>query len=98
MAYKIIIEQNAQKDIDDAFEYYKSVTEDIKVLIHLLDDIEQAYHALSINPFFQIRSKHYRALPLKKYPYLVFFEILEKEQLVKILALFNTNQDSQKWI
>lgn len=66
MAFKLIVEPQAQKDIDKAFNYYKSVTDDINVLINLYNEIENAYISLKTNPFFQIRSKHYRALPIKK--------------------------------
>lgn len=97
MAFKLIVEPQAQKDINKAFDYYKSVTDDINVLINLYDEIENAYIALKTNPFFQIRSKHYRALPLKKYPYLLFFEVLEKERIVKVLSFFNTPQGHNKW-
>jgi mRNA-degrading endonuclease RelE of RelBE toxin-antitoxin system len=98
MAFKLIIEPEAQKEIDKAFDYYKSVSDDMNVLINLYDEIENAYVTLKTNPFFQIRSKHYRALPLKKYPYLIFFEVLEKERIVKVLSFFNTPQDHKKWI
>ena len=90
MAYNVIVEPEAQQDIDDAIEYYSNVTNDTKVLVNLLNEIENAYSALSINPFYEVRSKHYRALPLKKYPYLMFFEVLEKHKTVKVIALFNT--------
>jgi hypothetical protein len=97
MAYKVVVESGAQADIDKAFEYYISVTDNDKVLINLWNDIEHSYSALKINPFYQIRCKHYRALPLKNFPYLLFFEVLEKQRIVKVLALFNTQQDSKKY-
>lgn len=98
MAYKLVVEPEAQKEIDKAFDYFISVTDDINVISNLYNDIENAYNALKANPFFQIRSKHYRALPLKKFPYLIFFEVYEKERIVKILSFFNTPQDHKKWI
>jgi addiction module RelE/StbE family toxin len=98
MSYKVVVEPEAQKEIDNAFDYYSKATNDINVLINLLSDIEQAYTALKTNPFFQIRSKHYRALPLKKYPYLIFFEVHEEERVVKIISFFNTPQDHKKWV
>jgi len=98
MAFKLIVEPEAQKEIDKAFDYYKSVSDDMNVLINLYDEIENAYSTLKTNPFFQIRSKHYRPLHLKKYPYLLFFEVLEKERVVKVLSFFNTPQDHKKWI
>ncbi len=51
MAYKVVVEPDVQNDIDNAIEYYKRVTEDNKVLINLLHEIEQAYAALRISPF-----------------------------------------------
>ena len=96
MAYNVIVEPEAQQDIDEAIEYYSNVTNDTKVLVNLLNEIENAYSALGINPFYEVRSKHYRALPLKKYPYLMFFEVLEKHKTVKVIALFNTLQDPNK--
>lgn len=54
MAYKVVVEPDAQDDIDEAFEYYLSVTDNAKVITNLYNDIEQAYDALKINPFYQI--------------------------------------------
>lgn len=51
MAYKVVVEPEAQQDIDDALDYYNRLTDDVNVLINLLDDIEQAFLALKINPF-----------------------------------------------
>lgn len=53
MAYKVAVEPEAQKEIDNAIEY--SISDDINVQLNLLNDIEQAYKALELNPFFQIR-------------------------------------------
>ncbi|MFO0479954.1 MAG: type II toxin-antitoxin system RelE/ParE family toxin [Bacteroidota bacterium] len=97
MAFKLIVEPEAQKEIDEAFDYFKRVSDDIKVLVNLYDEIDNAYSNLKTNPFFQVRRKHYRALPLKNYPYLLFFEVLEKEKIVKVLSFFNTLQDHNKW-
>ena len=97
MAYKVVVEPDAQADIDKVFKYYLSVTDNDKVFVSLYDDIEQAYDALKLNPFYQVRSKHYKALPLKHFPYLLFFEVLEKQRIVKVLALFNTSQNPEKY-
>lgn len=47
MAYKVVVEPDAQDDIDEAFEYYLSVTDNAKVITNLYNDIEQAYDALN---------------------------------------------------
>ncbi len=98
MAYKVVVEPEGQKEIDNDIEYYSSISDDINVQLNLLNDIDQAYKALELNPFFQIRSKHYRALPLRKYPYLMFFEILKEDRIVKLVSLFNTSEDPKKHV
>jgi ParE toxin of type II toxin-antitoxin system, parDE len=98
MVYKVVVENQAELDIDQAIEYYKALIDYPTVVINLLLEIDDAYRALAINPFFQVRHKHYRALPLKKYPYLMFFEVFEDERIVKIISLFQTDQDHQKWV
>ena len=61
------------------------------------DELQDCYKNLELNPFNQIRIKSYRAVPLNKFPYLVFYELDENELHVRILAVFNTNQDPNKW-
>lgn len=68
-----------------------------KVAQKLYDELQKCYNNLAINPFYQIRTKCYRALPLESMPYLIFFEVVEDEMLVRILSVFNTYQDPDKW-
>lgn len=60
-------------------------------------ELQDYYKNLELNPFNQIRIKSYRATPLNKFPYLVFYELDENELYVRILAVFNTHQDPKKW-
>lgn len=96
MDFRLFITPIAQLHIQEAYDYYFD-----KVSIAIADkfflDLQQTYKALSINPFYQIRTKSYRAIPLKHFPYLLFFEVQEEKQLVKVLALFHTSQNPTKW-
>lgn len=96
MNFKIIIEPQAQKDIEFAYLYYKQKVS-VKVAKQFFSDLNHAYKNLKINPFYQIRLKNYRALPLKKFPYIIFFTILEDTKEIMILALFNTHQSPEKY-
>jgi toxin ParE1/3/4 len=96
MNYKIIVEPQAQKDIEDAYLYYKQKV-NTKVAKQFFADINHAYKNLKVNPFYQIRTKGYRALPLKKFPYIIFFTLLEDSKEIMILALFNTHQNPEKY-
>jgi toxin ParE1/3/4 len=55
-------------------------------------------HIASIakNPFYQIRFKDYRALPIRKFPYVIIFYINENTDTVYISAIFNTKQNPKK--
>ena len=96
MAYTILIEPSAQLDIEKAYNYYLENT-NTTITELFYTDLQETYSALAINPFYQFRTKAYRAIPLKKFPFLMFFLINEQKQMVKILALFNTNQDTEKY-
>ncbi|MFQ3577210.1 MAG: type II toxin-antitoxin system RelE/ParE family toxin [Cytophagales bacterium] len=95
MTYKILIEPSAQLEIENDYDYYLSVSSKVADLFY--EDLQHSYHALEINPFYQQRTKNYRALPLKTFPYLLFFEVIERLNVVKILSLFNVHQDPTKY-
>jgi plasmid stabilization system protein ParE len=95
MAFKILVSPIAANDIDEAVKYYKirSQTAAKSFKKKLLD----AYKSLQINPFFAVKYKNVRAIPLKKLPYLILFDIDEKEQIINILSVFCTHQNPEKY-
>ena len=96
MNYTLIFDPEAYQDIEQAYNYYfDQVSPQVAELFN--SDLQDAFQALQINPFYQIRTRNYRALPLKKFPYLLFFEVFSEQPKVKVLALFNTNQDTDKY-
>ncbi|SDL84293.1 type II toxin-antitoxin system RelE/ParE family toxin [Chryseobacterium taihuense] len=95
MAFKILISPIANNNIDDAIKYYKLQSQSAAKSFRkkLLD----AYKSLQINPFFAVKYKDVRAIPLKKLPYLVLFDVDEKEKIVNILSVFCTHQNPEKY-
>lgn len=93
--YKLDILNRAQKEIDDAFEYYGNIY--LSVLQSFDEQLEEVYNRLENNPFFQFRYKSLRALPFRTFPYIVFFTIDEKEKTVYIYSVFNTYQSPEKY-
>ena len=96
MRFRLIVESDAQLDIEQACEFYKNLPNS-RIEKNFLDDIKNTYKALKINPFYQIRTKGFRAIPLKSFPFLLFFEVDESVKTIKIIALFNTHQDPEKY-
>ncbi len=96
--FKIVVEPEAIKDIDNACSYFSSLPIDtVNLNNNFLDDIQLAFKILKINPFYQVKTKNYRAFPLRKFPYILFFKIDEEKKIITILALFNTNQNINKY-
>jgi hypothetical protein len=98
MTFNVIVENEAQIDIENAIEYYSSLPIDFEsVIFKFYSDLEYAYKSLEINPYFQKRYKEFRCLPLRKFPYLLFLKIEEETKTVKVFSVFNTNQSEEKY-
>ena len=61
-----------------------------------MTDYEQTLQKIKQNPFFQRYYKDFRGLPLKKYPYIIFYQVDENRKLISINAVFQGNQDIDK--
>jgi plasmid stabilization system protein ParE len=95
MSYKIIVSPLAKEQTTKFYYYYNKISN--KVAKKFRDEVKQTTKGLRTNPFYQIRTKKYRAIPLKNFPFLLFFEVDESTKTIKIIALFNTHQDPEKY-
>ena len=93
MAFQLKIEPQALDEVNEAFEYYSKISVIIgekfnKALNNALDTLE-------INPFFQIKYKTIRSLPLTAFPYIILYAI--KENTILIYSVFHTAQNPGKY-
>src|SRR5258708_34376257 len=94
MAYRIIVSPRAQKEIEDAIDYYALHSTDAPLnFITLLKD---SYNILEENPFSRIRYKNIRALKVKKFPYLLYFVVNKTNNTIRILSCFHNKRNRQK--
>jgi toxin ParE1/3/4 len=93
--FKVSIEDNALLDIQEAIDYYDD--QQIGLGKKFEHSLHKSITALTKNPFYQIRYDHIRCLPLKKFPYMIHFEVLEAIRLIRIIAVFHTAQNPEKW-
>lgn len=91
MAFKVRVLLQAQREIDEAIAYYSEISASIPA--KFIEDIATAYDNLSTNPFYQKRYLNYRGLPLKRFPFILFFTLNEKQKLVKIVSCFHTSKN-----
>ena len=96
MKYSIEVLDDAQLEIEEAYRYYLDNVSK-KVAKNFIKDLKSIFKSLKINPFFQLRTTKFRAKPMKVFPYLVFFDIDEDEYVIKIIAVFHSKQNINKY-
>lgn len=92
MTYKILIKEEALRDIQKAYDYYEEQSRGLgeKFLTYLtegLDDLEQHPHHYS----FLFNQKVFRSKSLLPFPFLIAFEI--EAETVIIFSVHNTHID-----
>ena len=95
MDFKIIVSKKAQKEIENAIEYYSEINPILALRFY--NELSETYKKLQLNPVYQIKHKNYRAIPLKKFPFLLFYVNDEKSKIIKILSCFHTSKNIKKY-
>ena len=93
-SYKIQIEQRALLDIRQACNYYEEQQPGLGVRFN--QSVFHSFDALSNNPFYQVRYDSFRCLPVKKFLYMIHFEVDETNGIVIVYAVINTKLDPAK--
>jgi hypothetical protein len=95
MSFKIVIEPRAIFDIREAVDYYDF--KQIGLGEYFFQALEDHIEVVRNNPFFQIRYKDYYGLPIKKFPFIIFYFIQEEEKIVYVVSVFNTSLNPKKY-
>ena len=94
MIYKIIVSPRAQKEIENAIDYYAMYSVDAP--INFLAVLKETYTTLEKTPFYRVRYKNVRALKIKRFPHSLYFIIDEDNNTVKILSCFHNKRNPNK--
>ena len=90
MLYKVILKPGAEEDTEQAYNWYEDQRAGLGE--EFLYELETTYRKLENLPrAFGKLTKIYRRAPLKRFPYLVIFEI--KRQEVIVYAIFHTSRN-----
>lgn len=94
MVFKVLLLPLAEKEINESIDFYESKRKGLgkEFLIHLTSFIK----ILKVYPHICVIKKlpHYRELPLKKFPFVIIFEISQNEVIVH--SVFHTSRNSHK--
>lgn len=91
MAFKVLVLLQAQREIDEPIAYYEEIGSSIPE--KFIEELSLTFKTLSKNLYYQKRYLNFRGLPLKRFPFLLFFDLNEKQQIVKIISCFHTSKN-----
>ena len=94
MSFSVVVDKRALKDLQQAISYYDE--QQIGLGKRFADEVDKYISLLSENPFYQLRYKDYRALPIKKFPFLILFYVNESTKSIYITSVFQTKQSPKK--
>ena len=88
--YRIKIEDAAQLDLADSFDWYTRISP--LIAENFLEEVENTIKYIVNNPLiFQVVYKDFRQVPVYKYPFILVYKI--QDQLIKIYRVFPTKTD-----
>jgi plasmid stabilization system protein ParE len=93
--YKIKIEPEAQRDIQESINWYNSQKKGLGR--QFLKTVKDEINILARNPKFQIRYDTVHCMPIKKYPFTVHYTINTELSQVIIRAIFHNSLNPKKW-
>jgi len=96
MPFKIVIEPRALQDIQQTIDYYDEKLIGLGERFHAV--VSSCIEAISVNPFYQLRYKDYRALPTERFPFLIIFYIDETSETAHVTAVFHASQNPENLI
>ncbi|NCO64441.1 MAG: hypothetical protein COZ75_09800 [Flavobacteriaceae bacterium CG_4_8_14_3_um_filter_34_10] len=91
MVFKVQVLLQAQREIDEAIAYYEEISPSIPK--KFIEELSSTYHTLSKNPYYQKRYLNFRGLPLKRFPFILFFDLNETQQIIKIISCFHSSKN-----
>lgn len=93
MAYKLEIKQEATEDVLDGFLWYEGKNEGLGS--KFINEVEQSINYIANYPnHFQIRRRNYREAVLKKFPYVIIYEVFKNN--IVVYSVFPCKDDPNK--
>jgi toxin ParE1/3/4 len=97
MYYNIKINKRALLDIEKAIDYYKLQSDGLGS--KFFKAVSEAIDSISLTPHFAVKYSDVRCLLVKKYMYMIHYQINEKKKIAVIRAVINTSRNpSSNWL
>ena len=94
--FTVNIEPEAYNDIQDAIDYYNNCNPGLGK--RFLDTIKKQFDFLKkYHNSFAVRYDKIRCAPVKKYPYMIHYEVWENKDEISVKGVFCTHQNPDIW-
>ena len=94
--WKVDFSPESFADVQCALIYY--LEKGLSTGEAFIQAVEKSVSILKKNPYYQIRYKNIRCLPLHKFPFMLHFELDEHKKQIKILGCIHTSLNpADKW-
>lgn len=95
--FTLFVDPVAKADIQDGITYYNSKVKGLGRKFHT--EVTAAFNSIVQNPYFQVRYNDVRCLPLKKFPYMVHYQIHHELNAITVYAVIHTSLDPEEnWV
>ena len=92
MVFNILLSRKATAELEDAIQYYNQI--DKKLGEKFYSEFIENLNYVRINPFlFQIKFDTFREIPLKKFPFVIVYELIDLSIIVN--AVFHTSRNPE---
>ena len=92
MVFNILLSSKATAELEDAIQYYNQI--DKKLGEKFYSEFIENLNYVRINPFlFQIKFDTFREIPLKKFPFVIVYELIDLSIIVN--AVFHTSRNPE---
>jgi len=90
MAYRLILKPEVEGDVEEAYNWYEDQKEGLGE--EFLSELTEFYKKIESNPTsFSKAKRSYRQVALKRFPYVIVYEIVKTE--IVIYAVFHTSRN-----
>ena len=94
MAYRVLITNYAERDIEDAILWYNKIEKSLSQ--RLVEELFVVFDLISSNPeIFRVRYKTLRLVNLDVFPYQIVYQI--KGETIEVVAVFHSKRDPKIW-
>lgn len=95
-SFSIELSDDAEDDFNKSYEYYHYHEDNPKVADALYISINHCFEIIKQNPnTFPIAYKNVRKYVIKKFPFVVYYRIVD--EVIQVIAIFHTSRNPETW-